>query len=206
MPSGAGQLSSGCGGQAAAQVPSPSGRRSDRSLPCPRPRSRRGDVRPTGRADVQRPGVRCPGVRCIQVSGRTGLRCPRRCRRAVRAALDLEWLGVAGRPRVGRSGSTCRRGPRPAWSPAGIGPDGKGWCGVGRAGSQEGDRSPGPAAWPASRLGRGLAAGPTRALVQGGVPAGWWGSWDGAGAHRPPQCVLGRSPAWCRPWAWTRRW
>jgi hypothetical protein len=148
-----------------------SGRWPGRTLPCPHPQSRGGDVRPTGRADVRCPGVRCPGVRCNQVSGRTGLRCPRRYRRAVRAALDLEWLGAAGRPRVGRSGSTCRRGPRAAWSPAGIGPDGKGWCGVGRAGSHEGRPSPRAAAWLASRLRRRLTAGPTR-------------RWSGAGAGR----------------------
>jgi hypothetical protein len=206
MPSGAGQLSSGCGGQAAAQVPSPSGRRSDRSLPCPRPRSRRGDVRPTGRADVQRPGVRCPGVRCIQVSGRTGLRCPRRCRRAVRAALDLEWLGVAGRPRVGAVGRRVavvrgRRGRLPASGRTGR--DGAALAVLARRrvtvaqGRLLGRRPGWGAAWPPGRHGRWSRAG---------CRPGGGGAWDGAGAHRPPQCVLGRSPAWCRPWAWTRRW
>jgi hypothetical protein len=83
-----------------------SGRWLGRSLPCLRPRSHREDVRPTGRADIQCPGVRTdrPPVSrrpVHQVSGRTGLRCPRRCR-AVRAALGP---GVArrGGPPLGRA-------------------------------------------------------------------------------------------------------
>jgi len=118
--------------QRVSPVASMSGRRPGRSLPCPPRPVRGGDVRPAGRADIQRPRVRCPGVRCIRVSGRTGLRCPR----AVALSAPrwaLEWLGVAGRPSVGRSGSTCRRGPRAAWSPAGIGPDGKRWYDVGHS-------------------------------------------------------------------------
>ena len=157
--------------------------------------------RPTGRADV-----RCPGVRGIQVSGRTGRWCPRRCRRAVRAALDLEWLGVAGRPRVGRSGSTCRRGPRAAWSPTWIGPNGKGrgrhWPWLART---RVDRSPGRRV-----AGVPAAASPGRradmGAVQGGVPAGWWGSTDGAGAHRPRRASWAGRRRGARPWAWTKRW
>jgi len=53
-----------------------------------------------------------------------------RCR-AVRAALGPEVARCGGLPSVGRGGSTCRRGPRAAWSPAGIGPDGKRWYDVG---------------------------------------------------------------------------
>jgi hypothetical protein len=105
MPGGAGQLSVAAV-RAAAQVPSPrsrpgwpsvprrrdpdkvgaaqrvspvarmSGRRPGRSLPCPPRPVRRGDVRPTGRADVQHPRVRCPGVRChpgVRTDTRPGL-------------------------------------------------------------------------------------------------------------------------------------
>jgi hypothetical protein len=134
MPGGAGQLSSGGGGQgrgagAVTAEPSwvaehprrpdpgkvgpPSGCRRSRGCPdagqagrCPvrLVQSRRGDVRPTGRADVKRPCVRCPGVRGSQVSGRTGRRCPRRCRRAVRAALDPGVARCGGPPRPGAAG------------------------------------------------------------------------------------------------------
>jgi hypothetical protein len=45
------------------------------------------------------------------------------------------------------------------------------------------------------------AASPDRrtdtALVRGGCRPGGGGARDGAGAHRPPQGVLGRSSAWC---------
>jgi hypothetical protein len=157
-------------------------------------------VRPTGRADVQRPRVRCPGVRCIQVSGRTGLRCPRRCRRAVRR-WTLAWLGVAGRPRLGPP-VDVPRGPRAAWSPARIGPGGKRWWGVGRGWLTRGLTV---AQGRASRLRRRLAAGPTRALVQARVPAGWRGSMGQSRCSPAPQGVLGGSPAWCPTMAWTRR-
>jgi len=56
-------------------------------------------------------GVQASGP--IQVSGRTGLRCPRRCRRPVRA-LDLEWLGVAGHP------GWAQRVDVAPWSAAGV--------------------------------------------------------------------------------------
>jgi hypothetical protein len=179
-----------------------SGRRPGRSLPCPRSRSRRGDVCPAGRADIQRPGVRCPGVRCpgvrcIQVSARTGLRCPRRRRRPVRA-LDPGVARCGGPPRPGAAGRRAR-GPRAAWAPACIGPDRKGWFALAVPGSHEVDRSQGrrlvgvPAAappWP---------RGPTRALVEG-QGAGRWGSMGPSRCSSAPQGVLGRSLAWCRPW------
>jgi len=86
------------------------------SLPCsPRP-VRRGDGRPAGRADIQRPRVRCPGVRCIRVSGRT--------RSGVRRA-GPRVARCGGPPRPGAAGRRAR-GPRAAWSPACISPDGKG--------------------------------------------------------------------------------
>jgi hypothetical protein len=82
-----------------------SGRWTGWSLPCPRPGPAVGrpsspsSGRPT--SGVRCPGVRCPGVRTDR------LRCPRHCRRAVRVALDLEWLGV-GAARLG----AVDRGPR----------------------------------------------------------------------------------------------
>jgi hypothetical protein len=219
MPGGAGQLSSGGGqGRGAGAVtaePSrgwprvprrrdpgevgpPSGcRRSEDvrtpaspSLPCPRPRSGRGDVRPTGRADircscVRCPGVRCPGVRGRRVSGRTGRRCPRHHRRAVRRWTP-EWLGVAGRAqRVDVPPWSAA-----AWSPAGIGPNRKAivrrWPWLAR---MRVDRSPGPplgrrpgcgAAWPAGRHGRWSRAR---------VPAGWGSPGRSRCSSVPPQGV-----------------
>jgi hypothetical protein len=148
-----------------------SGRRPGRSLPCPPRPVRRGDVRPTGRADVQHPRVRCPRVRC---PGVRGIRVSGRTRSGVRgavAALSARWTrsgSVWRAAPAGRSGSTCRRGPRAAWSPACIGPDGKGmvrrwpWLARTRVDVAQGRRLAGvPAAappWPQR---------PTRALVQG---------------------------------------
>jgi hypothetical protein len=153
-------------------------------------RSRRGECPSTGRADVQRPRVRCPGVRCIQVSGRTGLRCPRCCRRAVRAAPD--WS--AGRPRLGAAGRRAlvvggRRGRLPPSTRTG-----REGAALAVAGWHEVDRSPGPplgrrpgcgAAWPPAD--RGCWSRP-------GCQPGGAGAWDRAGAPRPPQGVLGWSP------------
>jgi hypothetical protein len=237
MPGGAGQLSSGGGqGRVAGAVtaepsrgwpsaPSrrdpgevgpPSGcRRSEDvrmpaspSLPCPRPRSGRGDVRPTGRADircsrVRCPGVRCPGVRCpgvrgLRVSGRTGRRCPRHHRRAVRRWTP-EWLGVAGRAqRVDVPPWSAA-----AWSPAGIGPNREAivrrWPWLAR---MRVDRSPGPP------LGRrpGCGAAPTWALVQGQGT----GRVGEPGTKQvligPPAGRMGGRRRGARPWAWTRRW
>jgi hypothetical protein len=100
---------------------------------------------------------------------------------------------------AGRSGSTCRRGRWAAWSPAGIGPDGKGmvrrwpWLLARGSTAAQGRRLAGVPAtappWP-QRADTGAGPGP-------GCRPGWRGAWDGAGAHRPPQGVLGRSPAWC---------
>jgi hypothetical protein len=171
-----------------------SGRRPGRSLPCPPRPVHRGDVHPTDRADVRCPGVRCPGVRGIQVSGRTDLWCPQRCRRAIRAALDSGVARWGGPP---QPGAASRRAPCPraAWSPARIGPDGKGGGGVGRACLARRLTVARAAAWPASRLRRRLAAGPTAGVGPGpGCQPGGGGAWDRAGAPRPPQGVLGWSP------------
>jgi hypothetical protein len=173
---------------------------------CPvrAPRSRRGtSVQPVERtSNVQASGVQCPRVRCpgvgVQVSGRTGLRCPRQCRRAVRVALDLEWLGVG----AARLGAVGRGAPVSAggWSPACIGPDGKRWCG--------GWPCPAATRWTVAQ-GRHLAGVPAAAppgrradtaLVQG-QGAGRVGSRDAAGAHRsaPAGRLGGRRPG-ARQW------
>jgi hypothetical protein len=168
-------------------------------VPLSAPRSRRGtSVQPVERtSNVQCPvsGVQASGVQVsgVQVSGRTGLRCPRQCRRAVRVALDLEWLGVGGR----RLGAVGRGAPGVRGRVvACIGPDGKRWCGGGRARLPRGRPSPRADAWPASRLRRRLAAGPTRAGPGPGCRPGG-GARDAAGAHRSPRRASGRSPAWC---------
>ena len=166
---------------------------------------RRGDVRPTGRADVQHPGVRCPGVRGIQVSGRTGSGV-----RGAAAALSAprwtpEWLsggppgraqrvdvprsagGVGACPhRAGREGDV-RRLPVPARR---------------RVDRRQGRRLAGvPAAappWP-----RRADTGWSRARM----PAGWRGS---MGRRRcftsPPAGRRGGRRRGARPWAWTKRW
>jgi hypothetical protein len=85
-----------------------SGRWLGRSLPCPRPRSHREDVRPTGRADVQ-----CPGVRTDRPPVSAALpRCPGRAG---------PWSGSAwwAAPRSGAAGRRAavvrgRRGRLPA--------------------------------------------------------------------------------------------
>ena len=135
-------------------------------------------------------GVRCPvsGRPGIQVSGRTSsgvrgaaatLSAPRR---------TLEWLGVAGRPRLGPTGRCA------PWSAGGVAacrlrPDGKGmvrrWPWLART---RVDPSPGPplgrrpgcgAAWPPGRHGRWSR-----------VPAGWRGS---MGRSRCSPAPAGRS-------------
>jgi hypothetical protein len=145
--------------------------------------------------------VRCPRVRCPRVRRHPGVRTDGP---AVFAALPPRcphragpWNGSVPRAvPVGRMGSTCRRGLRAAWSTARIGPDGKGWCWVGRgwlargstpdlgrpiAGAQARRRL---AAWPTrepvQRHGAGrLAGGPENTQVLTSPPAG--ASWAGAG-------------------------
>jgi hypothetical protein len=201
MPGGAGQLSSGGGGQGrgagavtaehswvAERPQAPylgevgpsrgcrrsqgmSGRRPGRSLPvrssgppwgCPSDRS---SGRPASRCPVsRRPGH--PGVRPDR------LWCPRRCRRAVRAALDPGVARVAGRPgraqRVDVPPVRGRGGRLPA-----SGLTGRAWCGGCRCLLAGGSTVARAAAWPATRRRRRLGpGGPTRALVQG-QDAGW---------------------------------
>ena len=170
--------------------------RPGRSLPCPPPLVRRGDVRPAGRADVQCPGRPVSGV---QASGHPGvrtdkLRCLRRCRHVVRAAPDPGVARCGGPPPVGPTG---RRAP---WSAGGVvacrlRPDGKGnGAALAVAGSHEVDRSQGrrlagvPAAAPPWPQRAGTGAGPGQGAGRG---RGAWGVWEGAGAHQPRQGVLG---------------
>jgi hypothetical protein len=169
------------GAQRVSPVARMSGRRPGRSLPCPPRPVRRGDLRPTGRADVRCPGVRCPGVWTDRpaVSAALPPGCPRRAGPGV--------ARCGGPPPVGRSGSRCRRGRRAAWSPACIGPDGKGrvrrWPWL--AGTRV-DRSPGPP------LGRRPGCGAVLA------PAGRHGRWSRArvpagcgGEHGTEQVLTG---------------
>jgi hypothetical protein len=155
-----------------------SGRRPGRPLPCPRPRSRREtSVQPSSGHPVSR----CPVSRhpVHQVSGRTGLRCPRRGRRLSAPRWALGWLGVAGgRPGRGQW-STWRRGRWAAGSPACTGPDGKRWYDVGHGWLARGSTV---------AQGRRLAVGPGR-------PGGEHGR--GADAHRPYRVSWGRSSVWC---------
>jgi hypothetical protein len=122
-------------------------RRSSLSPPCGRPSTwSRGRLVSTR---VRCPGDRCPRVRCSRVrcsrvrcdpGVRTDRRPDRRasgvrglCVRAVRTALDPE-VGAAGQPRFGGPGSTCRCGPRAAWSSLPeCGLAGKRWSCVGSA-------------------------------------------------------------------------
>jgi hypothetical protein len=146
-------------------------------------------VQPVERtSNVQASGVQAsghPGVRTDTplVSAALPPRCPGR------AGL---WSGSVGRATpVGRSGSTCpvvggRRGRLP--SSGRTGSDG---AAVAGAGSPEGRPWPRAAAWPASRRRRRLGpGGPTRGWSRPGCRPGR-GAWEGAGAHRPRQGVLG---------------
>jgi hypothetical protein len=148
-------------------------------------------VPPSGRPSNRSSGhpvSRCPDGQASGVRGAAALSGPR---------WALEWLGVVGRPSVGRSGSTCRRGPWAAWSPAGIGPNGKRWCDVGRPWLARGStvaqvrrlgRLPGcGAAWPPDH-----GPGP-----RGGDHAewsvGWW--WSRVVQLRRPTWFGGEQPA-----------
>jgi hypothetical protein len=204
MPGGAGQLSNGGGGQAAAQVPPPRSRPGWPSAPGAVTRARSG--RPAGvagREDVRTPARPilalsassgppwgCPSNR---PSGHLVSRCPAsgasRCPdgqacgvRGAAAALSAPrwtWSGSGWRAApVGRSGSTCRRGPRAAWSPAWIGPDGRRWCGGGRGWLARGlTMAPGPPLGRCPGGGAALApAGRQGCWSRARVPTGWRGS------------------------------
>ena len=79
-----------------------SGRLPRRSSLCSRPLSAmRTDVRPTGRVDVRCPRVRCPCAWCPHDRCDPGVRTDTRPVSAAAAtALDPEYIGAAGRPRL----------------------------------------------------------------------------------------------------------
>jgi hypothetical protein len=142
-----------------------------------------------------------PGVRTDRapVSAALPPRCPRRAG---------PWSGSVWRAApAGRSGSTWRRGLRAAWSPAGIGPDGKGmvrrWPWLARTrvdprpGPPLGRRSGCGAAWPPGRHGR---------WSRPGCRPGGGGAWGGAGAHRPRRASWAGRRRGARSWAWIKRW
>jgi hypothetical protein len=218
MPGGAGQLSSGGGGQgcgagAVTAEPSwvaerprrrdlgavgpPSGWSPARGCPdagqagrCPvrAPGPAVGDVRPAGRADVQRPGVRCPGVRCPGVRTDT-----LRVRGAAATLSAPRWIWSGSVWRAAPSWAQpvdVPRGRRAAWSPAGLGPDGREGAALAWLARTRVDPGPGPPC--GRRRGGGAAL----------APAGRHGRWSrpgcrpgrgawGAGAHRPRPGVLG---------------
>jgi hypothetical protein len=149
----------------------------------------------------------------VQASGAS--RCPAGQASGVRgaaAALSAprwtpEWLGVAGRP--GRAQRVDvppwpvgRRGRLPA-----SGRTRRDGAAVAVAGSHEVDVAQGrrlagvPAAappWP-QRADAGAGPGPGCRPVAGSM--GQSRCWTEQVLTGPPQGVLGRSPAWCRPWA-----
>jgi hypothetical protein len=159
---------------------------------------RRADVRPIGQADVRCPRVRCPRERCHPgvrtdgppVSAALQPCCPHRAG---------PWNGSVRRAvPVGRNGFDVP--PWSAgWSPARIGPDGKGWCCVGRGWLARVDGRPGPPH--RTRTGCGAVAGKGAGPAPGCRSVGW-GARERAGAHSIPP---GGSWAGCRrgarPWA-----
>ena len=116
---------------------------------------------PIGQANVRCPRVRChAGVRTdgSPVSAALQPRCPDRAG---------PWNGSVRRAApVGAMGSTCRRGPRAAWSPARMGSEGRDGAALAVGGSHEGRWRIWAAVSHAHRLRRRLAAWPTRELVQ----------------------------------------
>jgi hypothetical protein len=228
MPGGAGQLSSGSGGQGRGagavtaepswvaerprrRDPARSGRpagvagREDVGTPA-RPvvalsasSGPRWGVRRAGRADIQRPrvrcpGVRCPGVRCSRVSGQT-----RSGVRGAAAALSgPRWTrsgSVWWATPAGHGGSTC------PWSVGGVVAcrHQAGWEAMARRWpclSRTRSTVARAAAWPAFRLRRRLGpGGPTWALVQG------QGAGRVTGEHGTEQVLIGPGRA-----SWAGRW
>jgi hypothetical protein len=177
-----------------------SGRRPRWSFPCPRPGPAAGrpsspsSGRPTSsvRCPVsRRPVFRCPVFRCPD-----GQACAVRGNAAARSASRWTWSGwVWGPPgwaqRVQVPPVSAGGGRLPASGLTGC--DG---AAVGRARLPRGRPSPRADAWPASRLRRRLAAGPTRAGPGPGCRPGG-GARDAAGAHRSSRGASGRSAAWC---------
>ena len=164
------------------------GRRPVRVLcpPCGRP-SNRSSGRPVSTRPVSTRPVpsRCPDGWASGVCGSA----------AALSAPRWPWNGSVRRAvPLGAMASTCRRGPRAAWSSARMGLKGRDGAAVAVGGSQEVDDRPEPAASHAHRLPPGRQGSWPSARV----PVGWLGSTRRAGAHQSPhRCVLGRLPAWC---------
>jgi hypothetical protein len=176
--------------RAPAQVPSPRSRPEWPSAP----RRRGTSAQPVERtSNVQCPVFRCPDGQACAVRGTA----------AARSASRWTWSGWVGGPPAGRSRSRCP-GVRGRWSPA-SGLTGSDGAAVGRARLPRGRPSPRADAWPASRLRRRLAAGPTRAGPGPGCrPGGEPGTQ--LVLTGPPAGRLGGRRRGARPWAWTKRW
>jgi hypothetical protein len=144
----------------------------------PRPLSAtRTSVQLAGRMSaVQASGVHATGA--IQVSGRTGVRCPRPVHRRCPDRAG------SGTRRCGGTGHVWRTGFEVLLSTAGLGRR------FARAQAAAPRSPPGrPGSWFSAR-----------------VPVGWLGR-EGAGAHKVLRsCVLGRLLAWCLTMDWTGRW
>jgi hypothetical protein len=225
MPGGARQLSVAAAVRAPAQVPSPRSRPEWPSAPRrydpgevgppsgvagarmsgrrPRwssPLSRRGtSAQPVERtSNVQCPVSRCPLFRCPD-----GQACAVRGTAAARSASRWTWSGwlwgAAGWAQWVEVPPVSAGG----WSPA-SGLTGSDGAAVGRARRPRGRLSPRADAWPASGCGAAWPPG-RHGLVQG-QGAGRVGEPGRSRCSPVPRRASGRSPAWCRPWAWTKRW
>jgi hypothetical protein len=166
---------------------------------------RRADVRPIGHADVRCPRVRCPRDRCHPgvrtdgppVSAALQPRCPHRAG---------PWNGSvrAGRPRWAQwvRRAAVVRGRRSRLPASGL--TGRDGAALVVGGSHEGRQQTWAAASQAHRLRR---RGRQGSWSSARVPVGWLGSTRTSRCEQyPPRWVLGRLPAWCRPWGWTGRW
>jgi hypothetical protein len=227
-PGGAGQLSSGGGGQGRGAgavtaepswVPSaprrrdpgevgpPSGCRRSRGCPdtgqAGRRPVRRADVRPVGQAGVRRPRVRCPGVRChpgVRTDGPP-----------VSAALQPRcpdragpWNGSVRRAvPVGRNGFDVL-----PWSAGGVvaclhRAGQKGWCCVGRGWLARGSTADLGHRIVGRRTGCGAASPSCRqgSWSSARVLVGWLRSTRTSRCSPVPRsCVLGRCRRGARPW------
>jgi hypothetical protein len=157
--------------------------------------------RSSGRPVSTRPVSRCPGHPGVRTDR---LRCPRRCRRPVRA-LDPGVARCGGPPWPGAAG---RRAP---WPVGGVvaclhraGREGvlRRWPWLARMRSTVARA----AAWSAFRLRRRLGpSGPTRALVQGqGAGPDGGGARDRAGVHRPRRASWAGRRRGADQGAWTK--
>jgi len=138
---------------------------------------------------------RCPVSRCPAGHAPSGVRG---AAAGLSAGWPLEWLGVAGRPRLGAAGRRAPGGLWAAWLPACIRPDGKGMArrlavpARRRVDRSQGRRVAGvPAAAPPWPRRADMGAGPGQGA---GRVAGEHGTEQ---VLTGPAGVLGRSSAWC---------